>query len=89
MNDATLVVDQKMDCKENIYLNIVGIEEECTVNAELLLQTRIAELINGDIKLNSSNDNKLWEDRGVTAKYSLDSSPLIKIFMKPETEEVE
>ena len=84
MNDATLVVDQEITCKENLNLNIVEIEEECTINAEALIEERIKELINGDIILNSVDDNKTWENRGVTATYSLDSSPLIKLFMKPE-----
>jgi hypothetical protein len=88
MNDATLVVDQEINCEENLDLNIVGIENDCTVNASSLLEDRIQELINGYIKLNSVGDNKLWEDRGVTASYSLESSPLIKLFMKPEEEEI-
>lgn len=89
MNDATLVVDQEMlGCEENLDLNIVGIKADCTVNAAELLNERIKELKNGEIKLNSESDNKLWEDRGVTASYSLESSPLIKLFMKPEEEEI-
>jgi len=88
MNDATLVVDQEMSCEENFDFNIVGIEVDCTVNASTLLEERIKELINGDIILNREGDNKLWEDRGVTASYSLESSPLIKLFMKPEEEEI-
>ena len=88
MNDATLVVDQKINCSENLDLNIVEIEVDCTENASALLEERIKELINGDIRLNSEGDNKLWEDRGVTASYSLESSPLIKLFMKPEEEEI-
>ena len=88
MNDATLVVDQEIDCEENLDLNIVGVENDCTVNASSLLEDRIQELINGDIKLNSEGDNKLWEDRGVTASYSLEGSPIIKLFMKPEEEEI-
>jgi len=88
MNDATLVVDQEIDCDENWDFNIVGIEVDCTVNASALLKERIEELINGDIKLNSEGDSKLWEERGVTASYSLESSPLIKLFMKSEEEEI-
>lgn len=87
MNDATLVVDQQINCQENLELNIVEIVEDCTVNASALMEERVAELANGEIILNSQGDNKLWETRGVTASYSLESSPLIALFMKPEAEE--
>ncbi len=87
MNDATLVVDQIINCNDNIGVNIKEIENDCTVNASALLEIRIEELMNGDIVLNTKDDNKLWESRGVVAKYSLESTPLIKLFMKPALEE--
>lgn len=84
MNDATLVVDQPMHCEENLDLNIVGLENDCTINASSLLHERIEELKRGVIKLNSVGDNDLWKGRGVTASYTLEGSPLITLFMKPE-----
>jgi len=87
MNDATLVVDEDIALESGSNFNILGIEEDCTVNASSLIIERINELVNGDIKLNCIDDNSLWDKRGITASYSLESSPIINLFIKSECKE--
>ena len=86
MNDATLVVDEEIALDGTDVFNVIGIEEDCTINASILMEERITELSKGELKLNTSEDNKLWDDRGVNASYSLESSSLIKLFMKEVVE---
>ena len=84
MNDATLIVDQFIQCPERNGLNIEEIDDDCTVNAQSLLQERVEEITKGDIPLNWKTDEKTWDDRGITASYTLDTSPLVKLYMKEE-----
>ena len=84
MNDATLIVDQPIACPDRNGLNIEEIESDCTVNAQRVLQERIEEITKGEIPLNLNTDEKRWSDRGITASYTLDISPLVRLFMKEE-----
>lgn len=88
MNDATLVVDENIALGSGNNYSIVGIENDCTVNASISIEERVNQICNGELKLNCENDDKTWEKRGVTASYTLEGSPIIKLFIKPECEEV-
>ena len=88
MNDATLVVDENITLKSGDNYTIVGLDNDCTGSASALIQERVDEISNGELKLNCEDDNKIWETRGVTASYTLEGSPLIGLFIKPECEEV-
>ena len=87
MNDATLVVDEDISLESGDNFNIVGIKNDCTVHASTVMQKRVNELSAGEIKLNCINDNEIWKKRGVTASYSLQSTPIISLFIKSECEE--
>lgn len=54
-----------------------------------LLKQRFSELRKGIVRLNTEADEKWHDDNsGITAKYALDASPLVRLFMHPvETEE--
>ena len=55
-----------------------------------LLRKRFAELRRGSIRLNTTADEKWHEDNtGITAKYALDASPLVRLFMRPAEPEEE
>lgn len=62
-----------------------GLDEipgDSSINAMDLIQSRFTELRNGRIMLNSTTDEKEFKDnRGITA-YALDSSPLVRMFVK-------
>jgi hypothetical protein len=87
MNDATLIVDQSIQCADRNGLNIEEIEDDCTVNAKSLLEERVGEITKGDIPLNRKGDEKAWEKVGITASYTLDTSPLVRFYMKEEEAE--
>jgi RecB family exonuclease len=87
MNDATLIVDQSIQCPDRNGLNIEEIENDCTVNAKSLLEKREGEITKGDIPLNRKGDEKIWEDVGIRASYTLDTSPLVRLYMKEEEAE--
>ncbi|MEI8186929.1 MAG: PD-(D/E)XK nuclease family protein [Chlorobiaceae bacterium] len=80
MNDQTVLANTK-----GWLTNIGGVEEihnNTSVKAMELIGTRINELKSGAIILNSETDEKdCLENKGIKA-YALDSSPLIKLFMK-------
>jgi hypothetical protein len=84
MNDATLIVDQSIQCADRNGLNIEEIEDDCTVNAKSLLEERVGEITKGDIPLNRKGDEQTWEKVGITASYTLDTSPLVRFYMKEE-----
>jgi len=88
MNDATLIVDRTVSCPDKTGINLVEIENECSIHAEALLTERISQLYNGIVELNAKGVEKLWDDRGVTASYTIERSPLIMLFAK-EAEEAE
>ena len=87
MNDATLVVDEDVSLVSEGDFNIVCIANDCTINASAVMQERVDELKAGEIKLNCIDDDEIWKKRGVTASYSLESTPIISLFIKSEREE--
>ncbi len=86
LNDTTLVVDKDIGYNSNGKFNINHIEEECSINAKKIMEENIADIKKGILKLNRQGDDKLWDKRGVTASYTLDST-LVSIFTKDEVEE--
>ena len=84
MKDATLVVDDDIGITDTPPFKIVSILDDCTVNAQQLIKERIEELGQGIIKLNTFEDDSIWDKRGITASYSLEGSPLITLYMKED-----
>jgi len=82
MKDATLIVDDYIDIVDTPYVKIVSMMDDCNMNAQKLIKERIEEINQGIIKLNTVKDNSIWDERGVTASYSLEDSPLITLYMK-------
>ncbi len=82
MNDQTVLANTR-----GWLTNIGGVEEihnNTAVKAMELIGTRINELKSGAISLNRATDKKdCLDNKGIKA-YALDSSPLIKLFMKEE-----
>lgn len=88
LNDTTLVVDKDIGFISNGLFKIDYIEQECSINAKNILIKNIVDIENGIIKLNQQGDDALWDKRGVTASYTLDST-LVSIFTKEQDEEIE
>ena len=83
LNDTTLVVDKELSHSSTSDYSIVGIEDECSINAKKTMEKNIKDIQQGIVKLNYSNDDEIWDKRGVTASYTLDSL-LVSIFTKDE-----
>ncbi len=86
LNDGTLVVDKEIGCNSSGSYTMKEISDECSVNAKQIMQENIADIKNGIIRLNSDEDASLWDKRGVTASYTLDSA-LVSFFIKDTMEE--
>lgn len=71
--------------------DVTEMGQEIAVKGLDLLSERFKELRNGIVKLNKETDEKLFEEAGITAKYALDKSPLVRLFMQraEPAEEVE
>ena len=83
MNDQTALADIARFGKE-----IRGIEEvgdKISVNALTMLRHRIADVKDGKVILNRDGDDEWFEkEAGINASYSLDASPLVRMFMHKE-----
>lgn len=83
MNDQTALVDIARFGKE-----IRGIEEvgdKISVNALTMLRQRITDVKDGKVILNRDGDDEWFEkEAGINASYSLDASPLVRMFMHKE-----
>lgn len=55
---------------------------EQSAGADTLVQSRLAELANGQVLLNRTDDAKVWDKRGVSA-YALENNPIVKRFTVP------
>lgn len=84
LKDSTLIVDKLLKYTSNKNYDIKCIDKDCSINAQCLLEDNIEDLKRGTIKLNIIGDEKLWDDRGVTASYTLNSSLLSIFTKKPE-----
>ncbi len=86
MNDQTILADTT----KWIGRDIAGVEEmgpNISQNAMSRILDRIQELREGVLILNRENDEKSIEkETWMTAKYALQKSPLVQLFMKDEEE---
>lgn len=84
MNDQTILADTA----EWIGRDVARVEEmgpNISQNAMTHILERIQELRKGVLVLNRENDEKQIEkDTGMTARYALEKSPLVQLFMKEE-----
>ena len=86
MNDQTILADTA----EWIGRDVARVEEmgpNISQNAMARILERIQELRKGVLILNCENDEKKIEkETGMTARYALEKSPLVQLFMKEEEE---
>jgi hypothetical protein len=91
MNDNKLLVDGIADANSSEIEQkqpSVSVDEQ-SENAIKQVTERLDELRNGTIELNSIDDLKVWNERGVAAEYTFERHPLVKHFMKPAQAEEE
>lgn len=84
MNDQTILADTA----EWIGRDVARVEEmgpDISQNAMKRILERIQELRKGVLVLNRENDDKnIEKETGMTAKYALEKSPLVQLFVKEE-----
>lgn len=86
MNDRISLTDQAA-WFTNAAPGIAGVGPDVAGNALREVERRLSMLGKGRVPLNRSSDEKrMDQDMGLTAKYALDTSPLIRMFMIDETE---
>ena len=84
LNDTTLLTDKPLQPSDQ--LNVVQPEPDLTsqsAEAVELVQERLRDLNNGNIKLNERTDEKFWKDRGITA-YALSDNPVVRRFTREQ-----
>ncbi len=60
--------------------------EDISINAIALIKERLAEVRKGYVRLNTTEDEKLFKRTAGVTIYALDDSPLIRLFMREEDE---
>ena len=58
-----------------------GVEGDISARAVALLQTRLAEVGGGSIRLNGTEDEAAFGKTAALTAYALDASPLLRRFM--------
>lgn len=84
LNDTTLLTDQPL--KPSNQLNVLQPEPGLVAQSEKaaeLVQARLKDIENGNIRLNVRSDEKAWKDRGITP-YSLTDNPIVSRFTRDE-----
>ena len=68
-----------------------GVEElACDVSSEALklIRQRLTEIKTGKVRLNSVDDETWFDEKAGLTTYSLDNSPLLRLFMHESRDEV-
>lgn len=72
--------------------SVIGLEElgsGISTNAMIRIRSRLDEVRTGKVALNSEADEDWYEKNAGIKIYSLDNSPLLRLFMHPAPEESE
>jgi ATP-dependent helicase/nuclease subunit B len=81
MNDKVSLTDQAAWFTD-AALDVISVGPDVASNALHEVETRLRALRKGDVALNRVSDEKRMDkEMGLTAKYALDTSPLIRMFM--------
>lgn len=78
LNDGTVLVSG-LDSTPG--RRIEGMEGDISANAVALLQTRLAEVGGGSLRLNGTEDEAAFAKMAALTAYALDASPLLRRFM--------
>ena len=84
LNDTTLLTDQPLTPSNQ--LNVLQPEPGLVAQSEKaaeLVQARLKDIENGNIRLNERSDEKAWKDRGITP-YALTDNPIVSRFTRDE-----
>jgi hypothetical protein len=86
MNDTRALADSPVEADGSVPGWEV-LTNDISGQAMQHLDRRLIEIRNGTVRLNATDDEKWWEDNAGLPIYALDNSPLLRLFMHPETEE--
>jgi hypothetical protein len=88
LNDQVMVLDQLLDAEEGIKVVAPNISvDEQSIQARVLVESRLSQLRQGKVELNSIQDQSKWEKDGIKA-YALKNNPVVIRFMKEQEEEL-
>ena len=86
MNDARALADSPVEADGSVPGWEI-ITNDISAQAMAHLDRRLAQVRSGTVRLNAADDEKWWEKNAGLPIYALDSSPLLRLFMHPETGE--
>ena len=86
MNDTRALADSPVEADGSVPGWEVLINDISAL-AMRHLDRRLTQIRRGVVRLNSTDDEKWWEENAGLPIYALDNSPLLRLFMHPETAE--
>jgi hypothetical protein len=86
MNDTRALADSPVEADGSVPGWEV-LNNDISALAMQHLDQRLVQIRKGSVRLNTADDEKWWEDNAGLPIYALDNSPLLRLFMRPETEE--
>jgi hypothetical protein len=86
MNDTRALADSPVEADGSVPGWEV-LTNDISFQAMQHLDQRLIQIRNGIVRLNASDDEKWWEDNAGLPIYALDNSPLLRLFMHPESGE--
>ena len=84
MNDTRALADSLVETDESVPGWEV-LDNDISSLAMQHLDRRLTQIRSGTVQLNTVGDEKWWEDNAGLPIYALDNSPLLRLFMHPET----
>jgi hypothetical protein len=86
MNDTRALADSPVDTDGSVPGWEI-LDNDISLQAMQHLDRRLTQIRSGTVALNTAGDEKWWEDNAGLRIYALDNSPLLRLFMHPETGE--
>jgi hypothetical protein len=80
INDTTALVDTPISASVSVS-GLETIDIDISSQAIKYLDRRLLQIRKGQVALNTTADEKWWEDNASLTIYALDNSPLIRLFM--------
>ena len=86
LNDSTLLADQALNPGDQLaVVHPAPPLQDQSTNAVALVQERLGEISSGLLRLNQTNDEKTWDNRGINA-YALTDNPVVSRFTRSSEE---